>query len=113
MGRAQDVRTDTLICCPRGCAYRRRLHAWLATGAVVPERVLEFSSYHAIVACVAAGIGIARVPHLVLETVHTRDGIAGYPLPEASARRTTSLVWHPRERSPALQAFQHEVLGSL
>jgi hypothetical protein len=37
-----------------------------------------------------------------------RDGIAGYPLPEAYARRTTSLVWRPRERS-----LQHEVLGSL
>src|SRR5262249_38307426 len=52
VGCAQDVRTDTIICFPIGCAYRRLLHAWLATGAVVPKKVLELSSYHAIVACV-------------------------------------------------------------
>jgi len=113
IGCAQDVRTDTLICFPRGCAYRRRLHAWLATGAVMPEKVLELSSYHAIVACVAAGTGIALVPRSVLETVRMRDSITVYPLPETYARLTTYLVWRPGERSPALPAFQHEVLGSL
>src|SRR6266496_2392260 len=30
--RAQDVRTDTVIAFPSGCAYRRRLKAWLAAG---------------------------------------------------------------------------------
>jgi hypothetical protein len=40
-----------------GCAYRRLLHAWLATGNIVPEKVLELSSYHMIVACVASGTG--------------------------------------------------------
>jgi len=110
---AQDVRTDTLICFPIGCAYRRRLHAWLATGAVMPEKVLELSSYHAIVACVAAGTGIALVPRSVLETLRTRDSIALYPLPEAYAHLTTYLVWRPGERSLALQAFQHEVLERL
>ena len=29
---AQDVCTDTIICFPVGCAYRRLLHAWLAAG---------------------------------------------------------------------------------
>jgi len=113
IGRAQDVRTDTLICFPSGCAYRRRLHAWLATGAVMPEKVLELSSYHAIVACVAAGTGIALVPRSVLETLRTRDSIALYPLPEAYAHLTTYLVWRPGEHSPAIQAFQQEVLGCL
>lgn len=44
---AQDVGTDTIICFPVGCAYRRLLHAWLAAGNIVPEKVLELSSYHA------------------------------------------------------------------
>jgi DNA-binding transcriptional LysR family regulator len=110
---AQDVRTDTLICFPSGCAYRRRLYAWLATGAVMPEKVLELSSYHAIVACVASGTGIALVPRSVLETVRTHDSIAVYPLPEEYAHLTTYLVWRPGEHSPALQALQQEVLGSL
>src|SRR5256885_2287933 len=42
-----------------GCSYRRRLEAWLARSAIAPERVMEYGSYHAILACVAAGCGIA------------------------------------------------------
>ncbi len=106
---AQDVRTDTIICFPIGCAYRRLLHTWLAGGVVVPEKVLELSSYHAIVACVASGTGIALVPHSVLETVRTRDSIAVYPLPEEYARVTTFLVWRHGELSPALRALQREI----
>src|SRR5713101_6409895 len=41
IGCAQDVRTDTIISFPAGCSYRRQLQAWLAAGAVVPEKVLE------------------------------------------------------------------------
>jgi len=79
----------------------------------MPEKVLELSSYHAIVACVASGTGIALVPHSVLETVRTRDSIAVYPLPEEYAQLTTYLVWRRGEISPALQALQHDVLEAL
>jgi DNA-binding transcriptional LysR family regulator len=109
---AQDVRADTIICFPSGCAYRRLLHAWLAAGAVVPEQVLELSSYHAMVACVASGTGIALVPHSVLETVRVSDSIAVYPLPVEHTRMTTYLVWRHGENSPALRALQVEILAS-
>src|SRR5919204_142182 len=42
-----------------GCSYRRRLEAWLGRSSIVAERVMEYGSYHAITACVAAGSGIA------------------------------------------------------
>jgi DNA-binding transcriptional LysR family regulator len=103
---AQDVRTDTMLCFPIGCAYRRLLHTWLAGGAVVPEKVLELSSYHAMVACVASGTGIALVPRSVLETVRGSDSIAVHPLPAEQARITTYLVWRQGELSPALRALQ-------
>jgi DNA-binding transcriptional LysR family regulator len=109
---AQDVHTDTIVCFPTGCAYRRLLHAWLAAGTVVPEKILELSSYHAIIACVAAGTGIALVPRSVLETVRVSDSIAVYPLPEEHARMTTYLVWRHGEISPALRALQVEILAS-
>jgi DNA-binding transcriptional LysR family regulator len=112
IGCAQDVRTDTIICFPSGCAYRRLLHAWLAAGAVVPEKVLELGSYHAMVACVASGTGIALVPCSVLETVRATDSIAVYPLPEEHARMTTYLVWRHGEILPALRALQVEILAS-
>jgi DNA-binding transcriptional LysR family regulator len=110
--RVQDVRTDTIISFPAGCAYRRLLQAWLATGQVVPEKVLELSSYHAIVACVASGTGVALVPRSVLETVRVSDSIAVYPVPAQYGRLQTYLVWRQGEISPALQALRAEILTS-
>ena len=109
---AQDVGTDTIICFPVGCVYRRLLHAWLAAGNIVPEKVLELSSYHAMVACVASGTGIALVPRSVLETVRVRDSIAVYTLPEEYGRLQTYLVWRQGEVSLALRALQVHILAA-
>jgi DNA-binding transcriptional LysR family regulator len=108
--RARDVRADTVIAFPAGCAYRRRLQSWLAAGGVAPGRVLELSSYHAILACVAAGTGIAIVPKSVLKTVQP-SGIATYPLVGNAGRATISLVWRRGECSQALRALQAALPG--
>jgi DNA-binding transcriptional LysR family regulator len=107
--RGRDVRTDTLIAFPSGCAYRRRLQAWLGEDGVVPDRVLELASYHAIVACVASGTGVAIVPRSVLETIRRDEGVAVYPLGKSTAVTTTALVWRKGELSPPLKALQAEV----
>ena len=107
--RAQDVCTDTIISFPSGCAYRRRLQAWLGGGSVVPESVLELSSYHAIVACVACGTGIAFVPRSVLETIRRTESIAVFPLTAKNGRTTTSLIWRKGETSLAMKALQAEI----
>jgi DNA-binding transcriptional LysR family regulator len=109
---ARDVRTDTIISFPAGCAYRRLLQSWLAEGDVVPEKILELSSYHVIVACVASGTGIAIVPQSVLETVRVSESIAIYPLPEEQRYMKTYLVWRQGEGSLALRALQTELLES-
>ena len=108
--RPRDVRTDTLIVFPGGCAYRRRLQAWLAGDGVVPDRVLELGSYHAIVACVASGTGIAFVPRSVLQTVRRQEGVAVYPLRANSGGSTTSLVWRKGEASLPLKVLQAEIV---
>jgi len=105
--RPEDVRTDTLIVFPSGCAYRRRLQAWL--GADLPEKVLELASYHAIVACVASGAGIAVVPRSVLETIRRSEGVAVHPLAANDGASTTALVWRKGELSLPLKALQAEV----
>ncbi len=107
--RAQDVRTDTVIAFPSGCAYRRRLQAWLAAGGIAPDKVLELSSYHAIVACVASGTGIALVPRSVLETIRGTRNVSVYPLASNQGRVTTSLVWRKGEGSLPLRAFRDEL----
>ena len=100
------MRTDTVIAFPAGCAYRRRLQAWLTAGAVTPTKILELSSYHAILACVAAGTGIAVVPKSVLKTMRTAGSFAVYPLAGKAGRATISLIWRKGEGSQALRALQ-------
>ena len=67
--RARDSREASLIAFPEGCAYRRVLQRWLGRDSLAALRVLELSSYHAIVACVTAGTGIALMPKSVLDTM--------------------------------------------
>jgi DNA-binding transcriptional LysR family regulator len=105
----RDIGRATLIAFATGCSYRRRLEAWLGAARVVPERVMEFGSYHAIVACVAAGAGIAIVPRSVIRVSVAAPGVATYPLPAAVSRARTFLVWRRGHRSIALDALRAEV----
>lgn len=105
----RDIGQTTLIAFATGCSYRRRLEAWLGRGSVVPGRVMEFGSYHAIVACVAAGAGVAVVPRSIVRAVPTDGSIATCPLPVSVARARTLLVWRRGHRSAALTALRAEL----
>ncbi len=107
--RAQDVRSDTVIAFPTGCAYRRRLQAWLAASGIAPDKVLELGSYHAIIACVASGTGIALAPRSVLETIRGTRDVSVYPLAANQGKVTTSFVWRRGEASFPLRAFRDEL----
>jgi DNA-binding transcriptional LysR family regulator len=87
---ARDVGHTTLIAFATGCSYRRRLEAWLGGARIAPERVMEFGSYHAIVACVAAGAGIAIVPRSVIRISLGAADVATSPLPPRWRRRAPS-----------------------
>ena len=104
----RDVDGDSVIAFPTGCAYRRVLQRWLRTRRFSTVRVLDLSSYHAIVACVASGTGIAVIPESVLGTM-PHAHIAKHPLPRAYAEVTTPLLWRGDDLSPAVIALQ-EVL---
>ncbi|HSV20932.1 MAG TPA: LysR substrate-binding domain-containing protein [Casimicrobiaceae bacterium] len=101
----RDVALDTIIAFPAGCAYRRRLARWLGP-AHAAARVLELASYHAIVACVASGTGVALVPRSVLATVRSGRNVRAHPLPRSIARVVTALLRRRNERAPAIDALQ-------
>jgi DNA-binding transcriptional LysR family regulator len=104
--RPRDLGRTTIIAFGAGCTYRRCLESWLTRENVVPERVLELASYHAIVACVAAGAGVALVPRSVLASVAGGNQVRAYPLAAAIARTRTMLVWRAGHRSIALEALR-------
>jgi len=105
----KDIGHTTLIAFANGCSYRGRLEAWLGGAHVVPEHVMEFTSYHAIVACVAAGAGIAIVPRSVLHVSRTEHEVAAHRLPPAVARARTCFVWRRGHQSIALAAMRAEL----
>lgn len=105
----KDIGNRTLIAFETGCAYRRRLEEWLGRDKVVPDRVLEFGSYHAIAACVAAGAGIAVVPRSVMRTTLAEKDVAVYPLPPDIANARTLLIWRRGHESMALGAMRREL----
>ena len=101
----RDVREDSIISFPDGCAYRRVLERWLGVRGLTTMRVLELSSYHAIVVCVASGTGVAVLPQSVLDVVRT-DDVMRHPLPRVFAEIVTPLIWRTAETSPSVVALR-------
>ena len=109
VGTAKDLREATILAFASGCAYRRRLEAWLGRSSMVAERIMEYGSYHAIVACAAAGSGIAIVPRSVLRASGMEAQLAVHPLPAKIASARTMLVWRRGHQSSALDALRKEL----
>jgi DNA-binding transcriptional LysR family regulator len=82
---------------------------WLARGKVVPDRVLELNSYHAIVACAAAGTGIAVVPRSAVRAVLYDDEVSAHPLPVDIGKGRTSLVWRKDHHSCVFVVLRDEL----
>lgn len=100
-----DARRRSLLAFAAGCAYRRRLEEWLHGGGVLPEQVIELASYHAILGCAVAGMGIALVPRAVLELFPARSGLSVHPMPGNDGRAETRLVWRRDGASNTVRAL--------
>jgi len=93
VSRPADLRGATLIAFAEGCSYRRLLEEWLGKSGVVAARSLEFSSYQAMIACVAAGTGFAIVPESVLKALRATADVRQHALPERFRTSRTHLIW--------------------
>ncbi|MFT3773298.1 MAG: LysR substrate-binding domain-containing protein [Minicystis sp.] len=108
---ARDLAGATLLAFADGCAYRRRLEAWLADASVVPERTAEIASYHAMLGCVVAGMGVALVPRSVLQTLPARSRTRAHPLPKRWRWAETILIWRREAGAARIEALA-EVMRS-
>ena len=105
----KDIDQRVVLAFTTGCSYRRRLESWLGRASVVAERVMEYGSYHAITACVAAGGGIAVVPRSVLRVVGAESQLTVHALPPAIAKARTMLVWANGHQSTPLTALREQL----
>src|SRR5260221_7995914 len=95
---------STLIAFAQGCSYRKRIEEWLGRANVMPERIMEFASYQAMIACVAAGTGFAVVPKSVLEALRATKSVRQHALPKRFSHNRTYIVWHG-DPSPSLRCL--------
>jgi DNA-binding transcriptional LysR family regulator len=96
----------TMIAFEQGCSYRKRLEEWYAARGAIPERVIEMNSYHSMLGCVVARMGIALLPRSLLATFSVNAEISVHNLPAKENRIATVLIWRKGARSPKTEAFR-------
>ena len=88
-----------IVAFEEGCPHRKRLEDWFARQGAMPERTVELSSYHAMLGCVVAGMGISLVPQIVLETFPGAKLLSIHPLSARPQHRRYGLHQDARARS--------------
>jgi DNA-binding transcriptional LysR family regulator len=101
----------TIIAFEHGCPHRKRLEDWYALRDQMPERTIELGSYHAMLGCVAAGMGVALLPKSVLTTFPESKRLRVHRLPPGENRADTYLIWRKGAGSPKIQALR-DLLGA-
>ncbi|MGY4283454.1 DNA-binding transcriptional LysR family regulator [Bradyrhizobium sp. LM2.7] len=96
----------TILAFEHGCPHRKRLEDWYARHGQMPERTVELGSYHAILGCVVAGMGIALLPRSVLTTFPESKRLTVHRLPAGENRAETVLIWRKGADSPNIQALR-------
>ncbi|WP_068824671.1 LysR family transcriptional regulator [Pseudomonas sp. BMS12] len=102
-----DVLPDTLAGFAQGCSYRHIALSWLgSSGRAI--RVQEVGSYHAILACVAAGRCIGVLPRALLDLLREPPALQVQPL----LYLDTLLVRRRGFATPAFAALRSSLLRS-
>ncbi|MER8417229.1 LysR substrate-binding domain-containing protein [Mesorhizobium sp. M1329] len=104
-----DDRLDmpkTMIAFEHGCPHRKRLEQWYARRGFMAEKTIELGSYHAILGCVVAGMGIALMPKSVLSGFPESRWLKLHELPADEDNAVTVLFWRKGAGSPNVTALQ-------
>ena len=96
---------DAVVAFEPGCPHRARLEQWYARRGSGPAHTVEISSYHAMLGCVAAGMGIALVPRAVLAGFAQQQYLSMHALPRSEHGMLIELVWRQGAHSPKIEAL--------
>jgi len=106
-----DMAAASMVSFTTGCAYRRVAEGWFRERGGQVRRVVELASYHAILACVAAGVGCAILPRSLLAIYPQRDLLRTQSLPKENSAQTTWMVTRKPSPSPSVAAFRDLVMA--
>ncbi|BFM15589.1 LysR family transcriptional regulator [Maricurvus nonylphenolicus] len=94
----------TLLGFNHRCAYRTRLTDWLNQDGTV-AKVVEISSYHALLSCAAAGMGVGILPEALLDDYPFRDNVQVHSLPMKWRKTQTAIIWRHDSLKASMEAF--------
>jgi DNA-binding transcriptional LysR family regulator len=103
--RTDDGRSHSIIAFEHGCRDRQRLERWYESKGEIAVRTIELGSYHAMLGCVVAGMGVALLPRSVLDTFPQRELLAIHQLPQEEKHAEIKLVWRKGAGSPNIRAL--------
>ncbi|SDV48722.1 LysR substrate-binding domain-containing protein [Chitinasiproducens palmae] len=109
VGEPRAVRTRSLAAFPQGCTYRGLAEALLGMAGSGEWRVQEMASYHAMIACVAAGSCVTVLPESVLKLERAAAGLKTLPAGHAD----TVLMWRQGYDVPAFQRLRKQLAESI
>jgi DNA-binding transcriptional LysR family regulator len=101
----------SIIVFEHGCPHRKRLEDWYAIRLEMPERMIELTSYHAMLGCVVAGMGAALMPRSVLTTFPERKRLSIHNLAGAENRARIVLIWRKGAGSANIEALEEILRG--
>lgn len=94
----------TILVFSERCAYRKRLLNWFGEANVVP-RAMEIRSYHALMVCAVAGMGVGIVPESIIAAHPTISGLKVHRLPDEVADSITYAIWRNDGLLASIGAF--------
>ena len=103
----EDLRDEPLVTLVRGTGLRTLVDRAAGAAGFTPRLVAETTELPSLVDLAAEGLGLAVVPHSVVE----RDDVHVLALTRPRLERRTALAWHAATASPAARAFVAQAAG--
>lgn len=100
-----EVRLRSLAAFKPGCTYRALAEKCLGIPDSTQWQIQEMGSYHAMLACVAAGACVTVLPRSVLELSHAPSGLNTLGLGHA----VTQLIWRTDYDVPAFRKLLQQI----
>ncbi|CCG87741.1 putrescine utilization regulator PtrR [Erwinia piriflorinigrans] len=110
ISRPAEAAGSTLFAFRPSCSYRVRFENWFRAAGVQPGNVMEIQSYHAMLACVASGGGLALLPAAVLAQLPGHERVRQHSLPPAIRDTDTLLIWRRDAFTANIEALKYLII---